>query len=261
MFKKSLKEFFYNPFITVPGILFSLIISIFSYSGINPEVIERIGAAGESGDLSSIGADVASFFSTILLILIISLFVTPLVISWSNLMVKDIVTEGDSNVTKNFKISFKYYWRMFSAVILKGLIFIGIAIVFAIIITPLMFSASNGSTSAITVIAITSIIFIFGGIFLIISLLPVESLLIYDDLTISKSFSKGFKFGAKKFFPILGASIPYAIILLIFYAILINYPYAYNVVNSYFGMFLVVYIMNIYRESKEPEDEVVNDTP
>lgn len=255
MFKKSLKDFFFNPFIAVPGILFSLVIGVLSYYGINPDVVQRIIAEGESSDLSSISTDIASLFSTLLLIFIISIFITPFVTSWGNLMAKDVINEGDSNVTKNLKMSLKYYWRMFSTIILKGLIFIGVAIIFSIISIPLMMAASKGSNTAITIIAITSIIFVLGGIFLVISLLPVEPLLIYDNLTISKSFSKGFKFGAKNFFPLLGSTIPFTIVLLIIYALLVNYPYAYSIVNSYFEMFIVVYITNLYKLFKEPENE------
>jgi MFS family permease len=246
MFIKSLKDFLKNPIVTIPGILFYLLTGGISYYNLDPAVLNQLEQAGTTGDVQNISTEMAAFFSVFLLIIIITIFLRPLISVWSNLMVKDIILEDEPNFRKNFRDSFKYYWRMFSISILVGLIFIVMLIVFAIIFTPLIISAVNGNTTGITISSILIVIFILLGIFMWISLMPVSVALVFENLSITKSISKGFRFGAKNFFPILGSAIPAAITILIISLILYQYPHAANLVFAYLGMFIMFYIGNLY---------------
>lgn len=258
MFLKSIKDFFKNPIVTIPGILFYLLIGGLSFYNLDPATLERLEQAGATGDIESISAEAAAFLSMLLLIFILSLFINPLVQSWSNLMVKDVVLTHEPHFRDNFRNSFRYYWRMFSISIIIGLFFIILFVAFAIACTPLIILAVNGNSSNITIAAILIIIFILLSIFMGISLMPVSTALVFEDLSITGSLSKGFKFGVKNFFPILGSCIPVVIIVLILSIILYNYPHAVNVVNAYLGLFLTVYIMNLYNHKNPPLFEEVS---
>jgi uncharacterized membrane protein YesL len=253
MYIKTVKDFFKNIAITIPNILFFLLTSVIAYFTLDPEAIQRLEQAEENVNLSTLAPDAARFISSMFFLLILGLFLTPFISSWSNLMCKDVVNDRGSNIIKNLRLSSKYYWRMFGTTVLKGAIFIGIAILFAFAMTPLAVSSAGGNTGSVTAIAIISIIFFIGFIFFIIALTPVEPLLVYDNLSIGQSFSKGFRFGLRKFFPILGAFIPIGIIVLVTYILLIDYPFVYTFLNSFFSMFVPLYVMNMYRRNKEME--------
>jgi MFS family permease len=257
MFKKSLRDFLKNPILTIPGILFYLLTGGISYYNLDPAILDQLEQAGATGDIQSISTEVAAFFSAFLLLLIITIFLKPLVDVWSNLMAKDIVLENEPNFRKNFRNSFKYYWRMFSISVLIGLIFIIALIIFTIILTPLIISAINGSTTGITASSIMVVIFVLIVIFMWISFMPVSVALVFEDLSITKSFSKGFRFGVKNFFPILGSIVPIIIVMLVLSIILYQYPHAANIVYAYLAMFITIYITNLYNHKNPPVyDEV-----
>lgn len=258
MFLKSIKDFFKNPIVTIPDILFYLLIGGLSFYNLDPAALDRLEQAGTTGDIESISAEVATFFSMLLLILILSLFINSLVKSWSNLMIKDVVLTHEPHFRKNLRNSFKYYWRMFSISVFIGLFFIILLVIFAIASTPLIISAVNGSSPSITAAAILIIVFILLSIFIGISFMPVSVALVFEDLSITKSISKGFRFGVNNFFPILGSCIPVVIIVLLLSIILYDYPHAVNVVYAYLGMFITVYIMNLYNHKNPPVLEEVS---
>jgi hypothetical protein len=257
MFSKSIKDFFKNPIITVPVILFYLLTGGLSFYSLDPEVLNQLEQAGTTGDMQSIGPEIASFLSAILLIFIVSIFLKPLADSWSNLMTKNVVLKQEPHFRENLKNSFKYYWRMFCFSVLMGLFFIVLLVIFAIICVPLIISAVNGNTTSLTAAAILTIIFILFFIFMSICLMPIPIILIFENLSITKSISKGFSFGVKNFFPIFVSSIPVFIIVLIVSMILFQYTHAVNIVYAYIGMFITVYIMNLYNHKNPPAFEEV----
>jgi hypothetical protein len=262
MFAKSLKTFFKNPLITLPNILFLLLYKIFldwylDVSGLT---------SADFGDDIANAADMqkaATFIAVFLLVLVLAVFVTALITSWTNTMCKYAVDGQPVNIFKALKEALKYYWRLLGVIVLIAAIFIGISIVLVIACIPLLFSLRD-SINAASIIAIVAFSFIFflGIIFLSICFTPVQILLVYDNLGIGESFSKGFKFGIKKFFPILGV-----VLLVILASLIINLPlefglhasentvlsYITSAVSTYFSIFTVVYIMNSYKNSKPQE--------
>ena len=76
-------------------------------------------------------------------------------------------------------------------------------------------------------------------------------ILVYDNLNIGDAISKGFKFGLKQFFKILGAALLIAVIAYITNMLLINYEILVTLITSYFNIFLTIYIMNLFRNTKK----------
>ena len=258
MFLKSIKDFFKNPVITVPNILFSIIILLLDELLLPRDVINKI-ASGET-NLTMNNALKIYIFSIV--IILITVFITPFLTSWVNIMCKKLVNHGSTDFSKSFKETFGYYFRMLGAIVIKALIVIGFIIAAGVLLVPvIIIYVSGGTGRSIGLLVILLVLLCIAFIFFITSLIPVESLLVYDDLSVGKSISKGFKFGIKKFFPFLGtvilisiinSSIVYLVGDKTFIATGIS-----TIITSYLGVFLTVFTVNIYKSEKEKSDKIV----
>ena len=258
MFLKSIKDFFKNPVITVPNIIFSIIILLLDEFFLPRDVINKI-ASGET-NLTMNNALKIYIFSIVIILL--TVFITPLLTSWVNLMCKKLADNGSTNFSASFKEAFKYYFRMLGAIVIKALIVIGFIIAAGILLVPFFVFYISGSTGRVTgLIVILLILLCIAFIFFITSLIPVESILVYDNLTVGTSISKGFKFGIKKFFPFLGTVILISIInSLIVYLIgdkTIILTGISTIITSYLGVFLTVFTVNLYKKEKDKTDKEI----
>ena len=258
MFLKSIKDFFKNPVITVPNIIFSIIILLLDEFFLPRDVINKI-ASGET-NLTMNNALKIYIFSIVIILL--TVFITPLLTSWVNLMCKKLADNGSTNFSASFKEAFKYYFRMLGAIVIKALIVIGFIIAAGILLVPFFVFYISGSTGRVTgLIVILLILLCIAFIFFITSLIPVESILVYDNLTVGASISKGFKFGIKKFFPFLGTVILISIInSLIVYLIgdkTIILTGISTIITSYLGVFLTVFTVNLYKKEKDKTDKEI----
>jgi hypothetical protein len=148
---------------------------------------------------------------------------------------------------------------MLGALVLTFLIVMGVYIIFIILLAiPLIPLAMSQTTSSsilpVVLIVILAFVFLIAMIFLSICLMPIQPLLIYDDLGVIAAISRGFKFGFKKFFPILGV-----FLLLLVIGLVVTIPlgfispigsYIAAAITSYLGIFTVVFTMNLYRDYK-----------
>lgn len=251
MFSKSLKDFFKNPIIAVPNVLFALIGAILSKNLTNSKSLSILENAGRLGDFTTVMAEAVKVFTFALFLIIFTIFVTPFIMSWSNLMCKDIINGEPANFGERFRDSWKYYWRMLGAIVIKVLIFIGLAAAAFLLMLPFgLLSVGGRSTSAAGFAIIVIIVLFFAIIFFAISLTAVEPILIFDNLGIGESIAKGFKFGIKKFFPILGTALLIGIVNGILTLIFDKENYFSIIINGYLGLFITVFIMNMYREEK-----------
>lgn len=258
MFLKSIKDFFKNPVITVPNIIFSIIILLLDEFFLPRDVINKI-ASGET-NLTMNNALKIYIFSIVIILL--TVFITPLLTSWVNLMCKKLADNGSTNFSASFKEAFKYYFRMLGAIVIKALIVIGFIIAAGVLLVPFFVFYISGSTGRVTgLIVILLILLCIAFIFFITSLIPVESILVYDNLTVGASISKGFKFGIKKFFPFLGTVILISIInSLIVYLIgdkTIILTGISTIITSYLGVFLTVFTVNLYKKEKDKTDKEI----
>lgn len=256
MFSKSLRDFFKNPIIALPNMLFSVafqILFLVLFRNVDMDILytNPLEAAKTA----------STILLSILLLGLIYAFLSPIIFSWSNLMAKKVVNEEDVNIMDALKNSFKYYWRIFAASILVGVIVFGIYMffVFAIIIIAgpsFLSSPENISPASALLILLLLIIFLLSVTFIAISLSPVQSVLVYDDIDIGDALKKGFMFGVKKFFPILGVTlllgaITTVVVLLsssIFGDASIIGQILSSIIGGYFSIFITLYIMNKYKE-------------
>ncbi|MDF2673539.1 MAG: hypothetical protein K0R09_1804 [Clostridiales bacterium] len=275
MFTKSLNDFFKNPIITVPTVLFTIVTQILLFFTFGNMAFDESLITSEFADPSIAIEYLGKFMLFGLILMLFYLLISPIVLSWTNIMCRDAVYGEKPNITDSFKQSFKFYFRMLGTLVLTFLILIGAYIVFimliAIPIIPLAMSQTKSSgVFAVVLIVILVFVFLIAMVFLSICIMPIQPLLIYDNLNITNSISKGFKFGFKKFFPLLGT-----FLLLMVIGLIITIPaniispiasYIAAAITSYLGIFTVVFTMNLYEEYKnksalppvQPEFHITN---
>ena len=258
LFLKSIRDFFKNPVIAVPNILFSVIMMLLDEFFLPGDVINKIA----SGEVNLTVNNALKIYTFSIIFILLTVFITPFLTSWVNLMCRKLEDNGSTDFFKAFKESFKYYFRMLGAIVIKALIAIGFIIAAVILLVPVIAIYESGSTGrAIGLLVIMLILLFIAFIFFMTSLIPVESILVYDNLPVGKSISRGFKFGIKKFFPLLG------ILALL---IIINSSAVYfigdksiittgisTILTSYLGVFLTVFTVNMYKKEKEKTDEAI----
>lgn len=255
MFSKSIRDFFKNPIITLPNILFSVIIQILFivlFGKLDVDILY-------SNQLEATQA--ATILLSALLLWLIYAFLSPIIFSWSNLIAKKIANDEDVNLIEVLKHSFKYYWRIFGANILIGVIIFGVYMFFAFVIliaagTSFISSPESINPAVALIILPITLIFLISILFIVISLLPVQSVLVYDDIDIGDALKRGFMFGVKKFFPILGVILLQLTITLgvtiilssIFGDKAIIGQLLSSIIGGYFTIFSTIYMMNKYKE-------------
>lgn len=268
MFLKSIRDFFKNPIITLPNIFFSVtfqILVIVLFGNIDMDLLY-------SNPLDAALAEkAAALLLSALLIWLIYAFLSPIIFSCSNLLAKKVANNEDINLLDVLKHSFKYYWRIFGANILIGVIIFGVYMFFVFVIfltagTSILSSPESISPAIALIILPISLIFLISILFIIISLSPVQSVLVYDDIDIGDALKKGFMFGIKKFFPILGVillllttTIGVTVILSSIFGdkALIGQLLS-SIIGGYFTIFLTIYMMNKYKEYNMKKSYSIN---
>lgn len=262
MFSKSLKDFFKNPIITIPNII---------YVGITQLLIFLLfGNISDNLLYNNVEFDpqaAATVALSFLLFLIISLFVTPFIFSWSAFMAKRTVDGEKPSIIESLKESLKYYWRVLGVTVLIGLIIFAVYFLMVIILAitvGVSFLASPQQLSSSTglLLIVLAIVFILGFVFLAIALSPIHAVLVYDNLSVGDAFSKGFKLGTKKFFPILGFSLLIALstglILLALNTAFGENSTVVEIIVSLLGGYLAIlptiFTLNLYRENKSRDE-------
>lgn len=259
MFSKSLNDFFKNPKIVIPNVLFSLICFTFSKEITNNQNLHLLKNIKIYSDIQSIMNIIGSTLIYFSFFLIFAIFASPLILSWTSVMIKKVINNEDANLGEDLKSSFQYYFRMLCINVLQGLIIIVLLTFWILTIFLMVIRLQNtNNLSYIKYFNLILILFLILFIFVLIFIVPIQIVLIYDNVSITKSFSKGFKFGFKKFFPILGSTLLIAILTSIFNLIFKKYEILSIIITSYIGVFLPVYIMNLYKCIKDNEIKCIN---
>jgi hypothetical protein len=259
MFSKSIRDFFKNPIITVPTVVFAMLTQIPIYFLTASLPPDESMLTNELSDPTAALQFFGKFMLIGFLIFVLYLFLSPIIVSWTSVMSRDVVNEIKPNLGSGLKESFRYYWRVLGTLVLSFLILMGAYIVFAILIAiplvPLAMSQSESSGIwAIVAVIILAFIFVLVMIFLAICLMPIQPLLVYDNLGVTESIGRGFKFGMKKFFPILGVLLLNVVISMIL-AIAAEFispvvVYIVTAITSYLGVFIIVFVLNLYKNYK-----------
>lgn len=260
MFSKSLRDFFKNPIIAIPKILFTLGIFL-AMLPFNSSLL-KLSASIQYSEMAGpeyILGQVGKLLLIMLIFFLVILIISPIVTSWSLLMTKNSVNLQKPDFIGSFKESFKYYWKVLGCFVLIGLMFFAAYIVFVILLTIFVIpismagAAYNSSTIAPQFIIIALILSLPLS-FLAICVLPIVPLLIYDNLSLTEALGAGFKLGFKRFFRILGACLFVGIIIAPLSYILRNasqpISIILSVINTFLSCFIYVYIMNLYQEYK-----------
>lgn len=266
MLSKSIKDFFKNPIIAIPNIVYALVFQIILYLPpikklmLNTQLLSNIESTEE------ILQNTTRTILFLLLIFIIYLFITPFILSWSHVMCKKVVLGDKPNFFENLKESLSYYWRNLGTSVLIGIIIFSVYMIFAILIISIVgvstFTATNPENidpSKLLILMLMLLFFLIVVLFLLICLAPVNIALFYDNINIGKALSTGFKFGLKNFFQILGVFLLYGLVIftivlpttLIGESIIINLIT--TLINSYLSLFPIIYMMNLYRNEKFKE--------
>lgn len=258
MFLKSFKDFFKNPIITLPNILISSIMAIFSSVFLSSSNLNNLALETKLTGYEDMPTEMAKFMSYVLLMIIFYFFINPFVVSLVNIMAKKITANSKPNFIESLKESPKYYWQLFGIMVLKILIFIGVCIVFMILAIPYITAIQSNPNNLPVGFSILLFLFITVSIILNIILLPIETILVYDNSTIGAAFSKGFKFGCKNFLKLTGVSLFIGLIALIInYLIQLlspNLSIISTIIISYMSVLLTMYIMNLYANNMKISD-------
>lgn len=259
MFTKSIRDFFKNPIIAIPTVVFSIVSQVLLNITLGTMPSNESILTNEFADPTIALQYLGKFMLFGLILMLLYLFISPIIFSWTNVMCREVVNGERPNFSDGLKQAFRFYWRMLGVIVLTFLIIMGVYIVFIILIAiPLLPLAMAQSTSssilAVVIAVILFFVFLISMVFLTICLSPVQILLVYDDLSVIESISRGFKFGLKKFFPILGV-----FVLMMAVGLVITLPaslispvvsYIASAITSYLGLFTIIFIMNLYKEYK-----------
>lgn len=251
MFRKSIINFFKNPLLALPNIILGLIAAIITQLVSKNSYFNKLALQSNSTSYADFTPEMAKSLSYILLIIIFLFFISPFITSWINIMCKNVVNDEKPAVFESLKKSPQFYWRIMGVFAIKFLIFTGISIIFFIAMLPSIISMAAHPETLSTTFVILVIVLIIAIITLIVALMPIETLLIYDNLKIGDALSKGLKFGFKHFFKILGVEILIAAITYITSKLLINFEIVETLLTSYLNLFITVYIMNLFRNTKK----------
>jgi hypothetical protein len=259
MFRKSIKDFFKNPIITIPTVLFSIITQLLLYFTFGKMTFDESMITSEIVDQKIAIEYLGKFMLFGLILVLFYLFISPIIISWTNIMCRDIVNGEKINITDSLKQAFKFYFRMLGTMVLTFLILMGVYILFFILIAIPLIPMTMSQTTASSVIAVVLIVvlvfvFLIVIVFLSICITPIQPLLIYDNLSVIDSISKGFKFGIKKFLHLLGVFLLILVIgLVITIPVSLILPvgsYIATAITSYISIFSAVFTMNLYKDYK-----------
>jgi hypothetical protein len=256
MFKKSVKEFFKNPIITIPNIITLSLISIFSEIFMKADYLNKLTPGGTITNYEDISVEMAKLISYLLLILMFYFFISPLVLASISLMTKKVTSETKPKFLDCVREALKYYCRLLGVSIFKILIFLCLGIAFMLALVPFLVNIKS-YTAALPIGAnILLLLYVISIVIFGVILMPIEVILVYDNLTIGGAISKGFKFGYRKLLKLLLVSILVFALIIISDYIFINLPPSLSIISTlfvaYITTFLNVYITNLYIFSIKP---------
>lgn len=211
MFSDAIRLFFSNPIIGLPNVVAALLSTALSRLLVNTSYFEGLQSSSVS-TLDSLPAGLAMSLSQVILFILLVTLIEPFVQAATALLCVNVV-EGKSEALKGtLHRSLKFYWRLFGVLFFKFFLFIGIVIAAVVIVFPSISRSFNGAdiTSANigSFFLIILVLLVVSVLILVLNamLLPIEPLLVYREYSLGDAISKGFKFGLRKFFPIIGAA-------------------------------------------------------
>lgn len=172
--------------VLLPFILVKLLFQISSFKFTNSNVALNTHNMITEGELLIRNMSEANFNVIIvssLFLVIIFILVVPLFYSFLYLTIKKIVKDEEINYREIFEESFRFYLRYLALIIIIIAILIGILLlgIFSMIIPFL---------------AIAVVIFL---VYIIITIIPCEAYLIYNDVSAGEALNQGRKIGKKHF--------------------------------------------------------------
>lgn len=259
MLKKSLNDFFKNQIAVVPAIILAIITSLLPFNRIDYSEFENIPP-------HLIMQTISKILVSILLLFIITIFLTPLFESWSLVLIKDKLKDKTSDLKQSFKTSLKYYLRVLGISAINNLIFLVISLIYFITLVSIAFSKfklynySRAILGLIGPFITITIIFLLAILFFTVTLMPIIPSTIMNDYNFSDRFANGFRLGLKKFFPILGVTILVMLPTLIISLLISKYnfsKYLLTLLSSYLKVFLNVYLCNLALVSTSNSSEII----
>jgi hypothetical protein len=274
MFSKSVNLFFKNPIIGLPSVLLATVTSLFARFMFGTTYLKNFDSNSITG-IDKIPVELARTVSLFLLYLILTILLQPMIQAFTILLSKNALDRNNASFSDTFKLSFRYYWRLLGVLVFKLFLLIAICIgaIFAVMPSMTKFVSNPQSFPVGLVLMFFCLVLLI--ILFSILLLPIEPILIYEDLSLGDSISKGFKFGFKKLPSLIGVSflvgICAAIINYIISLVIGDITEISSIITSYFSVIITIYILCIYKENidksnfKEPlhvdifKDNLLND--
>lgn len=259
MLKKSFNDFFKNQIAVVPAIIFAIITSLMQFNIIDYNKLENIPP-------HLIIQSVSKIILGMLFLFLITIFLSPLFQSWYLVLIKDGLNNKTQNLKQSFKVSLKYYLRVLGISAINSLIFLILVLIYfstltSIVISKLkLYDYSRAILGLISPFITITVIFLLAVLFFTVTLMPIIPATIMNDYDFSNGFTKGFKLGLKKFFPILGVSILVMLPIIILTLLISNYnfsKYLLTLISAYFNVFLNVYLCNLALVSINKNSEVI----
>ena len=261
MFSKSVNLFFKNPIIGLPSLLLALITSLFARFIIGTNYLKNFDSNSISG-LNTIPAGLARAVSFFLLYAIIVMLIEPLIQAITILLAKNALDRSEESFQNIVRYSLKYYWRLLGVLVFKLFLLVGIFIGTIIIIMPSLtkFSVSPHSFpygSLLLIFLMALLIIVFS-----ILMLPIEPILVYEDLSLGDSISKGIQFGFKRLPALIGVTllvgIGTTILNYVLSLIIGDVSEISSSITSYFSVCVTIYILCSYKETIDRANLQVN---
>lgn len=256
MFSDAISLFIKNPIVGLPNVVAALLSIIASRFMLDTSYFENLTPEKVSG-LETIPPGLAWTISQFLLFMILAMMFQPMIQAVTSLLCINVVNDYREYLPDTIRHSFKYYWRILGILVFKffvTLVFIFISIAAMFPLLKNIFQGEIFTTSNIVNVALLILLSFVLMVFLLLLnmiLLPIDPMLVYEDLSLGDAIAKGFKFGLRKFFPLLGASI-----VMILSASCINFIFSLFIPNtsgvstltsSFLSAFIVLYIVCLYK--------------
>jgi hypothetical protein len=252
MFSKSVNLFFKNPIIGLPSLFLALITSLFARFMIGSKYLRNFDSNSITG-LDTFPAELARTVSSFLLYAIIVILFEPIIQAVTIVLSKNALDGNKDRFQDAVRSSFKYYWRLLAVLVFKLFLLIGISIGTIIVILPSLtkFVASPQNFPYGLVLVVFSMVLLI--LLFSILLLPIEPILVYDDLSLGDSITKGLKFGFRKLPSLIGVTllvgIGSAVINYVLSLFIGDIAEISSSITSYFSVCVNIYILCIYKDN------------
>lgn len=185
MYKEALEKYRKGFKMLLPFILLKMLYQISKFKFTK----DKYGMITEGEELfrNMSGVNVKHLIASNIILIIIVILIVPLFYSFLYLVIKRIVKDEEINYKEAFDESLQFYLRYFTLNIIIIALFIGILLLAAFsVMIPFL------------VIAV-GILFVY----LVITIIPCEAYLIYNDVSAEEAFSKGRAVGRKYFWKLV----------------------------------------------------------